>query len=446
MSDYIERPRFSCALGGGLTTASALPQTAPVLHGSSGCAGNLVWTLMGGGGLGTSSYCSGLSAPSTNIQEREVVFGGTTRLREQIQHTLEVIEAKLLVVITGCVPEMIGDDVQAVVSEYRERGVDIVLAETGGFRGNSYTGYEIVLEAVFRGFVKRGAPKVRGRVNVWGVAPSWDAFWRGNLEGVRDLLERLGLTVNTFFGDRDDLDQIRAASSAELNIVLSDVYGVKAARTFEQVHGTPYLVSSLPIGPTATEQLLRQVADRLKLEPAVVNEVIAQESQRYYKHLTTLADAYTDADLQRYVVVVGDANYAAALPRFLADDLGWLPELVVFTDPVEEEHKAGLAARATASALEPKPRVVFDTDTSRIVEHVRELRPLPAGGTYNNTFSPAFVVGSSLDRELARVFNAGHLSVSFPVANRAVLDRGYTGYRGGLRLVEDLLSQIVQAR
>jgi nitrogenase molybdenum-iron protein beta chain len=65
---------------------------------------------------------------------------------------------------------------------------------------------------------------------------------------------------------------------------------------------------------------------------------------------------------------------------------------------------------------------------------------------YHNAFSPAIVVGSSLDRELALELGATHLSVSFPVANRAVIDRGYTGFRGGLRLIEDLLSVIVVNR
>lgn len=43
-------------------------------------------------------------------------------------------------------------------------------------------------------------------------------------------------------------------------------------------------------------------------------------------------------------------------------------------------------------------------------------------------------------------FSLAAQSVSFPVANRAVLDRGYTGYRGGLRLAEDLLSAIIAGR
>jgi nitrogenase molybdenum-iron protein beta chain len=67
-------------------------------------------------------------------------------------------------------------------------------------------------------------------------------------------------------------------------------------------------------------------------------------------------------------------------------------------------------------------------------------------GRYQNTFGPAFVVGSSLERELALEIGAPHLSVSFPVANRAILDRGYTGFRGGLRLIEDLIGAIVAGR
>jgi nitrogenase molybdenum-iron protein beta chain len=36
--------------------------------------------------------------------------------------------------------------------------------------------------------------------------------------------------------------------------------------------------------------------------------------------------------------------------------------------------------------------------------------------------------------------------VSFPVANRAVINRGYTGFAGGLTLIEDLLTSAFAAR
>jgi len=88
MSNFVERPRYFCALGGAMSTINALPDTIPILHAASGCAGNITWAQNGGSGLQVGGYCGGLSVPSSNVQEREVVFGGTERLREQIENTL----------------------------------------------------------------------------------------------------------------------------------------------------------------------------------------------------------------------------------------------------------------------------------------------------------------------------------------------------------------------
>jgi len=446
MANYVERPRFSCALAGALTTVTALPRGIPILHASPGCAGNAAWTQLGGGGLQTGGYCATLSVPSSNIQENEVVFGGAERLREQLKHTLDVIDGDIYVVITGCVPAMIGDDVAAIVREFQSERRPLLLTETGGFKGNSYVGYDQVLQTLCRDFVEKDVPRVKGHVNLWGIVPSWDPFWRGNLAGVRLLLEKLGLKVNSFFTHRDKVSKIRKAASAELNIVVSDLYGVGAAQLFESLHGTPYVSLPLPVGPSASAEFLEQVGTRLSLPSSRVKRVIAKEQKGYFAHLQTLADVYTDMDLQRYAIVIGDVNYGASLPRFLAQDLGWLCELVVHTDPVSEDARSSLAARQNTIDAAIRPRVVFEPDTSRIQEHVQALRPKQNGGKYTDTFSPAFVVGSSLDRPVATSLGAPHLSVSFPVANRAVLDRGYTGYEGGLRLTEDLLSAIVALR
>lgn len=261
------------------------------------------------------------------MQENEVVFGGEDRLREQIASTLKVMDGGLYVVLTGCVPEMIGDDIFAVVNDFREEGAPIIGAITGGFRGNSYWGYDLVLQALVKDFLTRGLAKVKGKVNLWGIVPYMDPFWRGNLEGARRLLELLGLQVNTFFTPADTLDNIRMAGEAELNVVVSDIYGHEAARQFQERHGTPYLTLPLPIGPSASEEFLRVVGNELGLAADQVDGVIAREKKHYYQILEPLTDCYNDLDLQRYAVVVGDGNYAVPLSRFLAEDLAGCPNL-----------------------------------------------------------------------------------------------------------------------
>ena len=103
MSHYIERPRFFCSLGGALSTLEALPETIPILHCAVGCAGSIAWAQNGGSALQVGGHCGGLSVPSSNVCEQDIVFGGTDRLHEQIESTIELMEGRLYVVITGCV-------------------------------------------------------------------------------------------------------------------------------------------------------------------------------------------------------------------------------------------------------------------------------------------------------------------------------------------------------
>lgn len=446
MHDFIERPRFSCALGGALMAAAALPETIPIVHSVAGCVGNVAWSQQGGSALQVGGPCGCLGIPGTNIREREVVFGGVDRLREQIANTLEVMEGRLFVVLTGCVSEVIGDDADSVVREFQRSGTSIVAARTGGFRGDSYHGYEELLKVLFRDYVRGSRRKTLNLVNLWGVVPGQDVFWRGNLDALRGLLEGLGLEVNTFFTGRDSLEGLAGAGNAELNVVVSPLYGVDAAEEFAKLHGTRYLIAPFPIGPTASSRFLRAVAAELKIPEEDVESVIRRENERTYNYLSPLADLWNDMDLQRYALVIGDANYAFALADFLAEDLGWLPEQVVVTDALRDDQREEILHRRGGIRSVPEHRIIFESDSAGIRKHLDPLWFPPGEDPYVESFTPAFVLGSSLDRELAESLRAGHLSVSFPVSNRAILDRTYVGYAGGLRLVEDLVGTIVAGR
>ncbi|MDR0628692.1 MAG: hypothetical protein LBG24_03460 [Treponema sp.] len=445
---YIERPRYFCSFGGALSTLEALPETIPVLHAAGGCAGSIAWGQNGGSGLQVGGYCGGLAVPSSNVGEREVIFGGSDRLAREIRHTLDIMEGRLFVVITSCVTEMIGDDVQAVVQEIQGENnhpdAALVFARTGGFKGNSYYGYDLVMSALADQYVPKPVKTKKGRVNVLGIVPYMDSFWRGNLEGVRRTLELLDLEVNTFFTADDSLESLRDAGSAELTIVVSDLYGMETAKRYQDRFGIPYISLSLPIGAAASARLLRETGAALKLE-ADVEALIERENKKFYRYLEPLADLYFDADLQRYAVVIGDVNYAVGVTRFLYDDLGWLPVLTQFTDMLNAEQQTALAKKVIGSAGQ-KPLTVFDTNASEAGKYLLELYPKRETDLYVDSLSPAFVVGSSLERDLALKIGAPHLSVSFPVANRAVLNRGYTGFSGGLTLAEDLFSAAVAAR
>lgn len=252
MSKFVDRPRYACALGGALGTLRAIPRAIPIIHASAGCGHNLQNAINPGAGYLGGGYCGGLSLPSSNVVERDVVFGGEDRLREQITSTLEIMDGDLYIVLTGCMVEMIGDDLDAVVSEFADGAKPVIAVHTPSFRGNSYTGYELVLGALIQKFITRQPQKKPGSVNVLGIVPAQDVFWKGNLKEIKRLLEKLGLAVNTFFGEGETLEDIRNSGTASFNIVVSDVYGIEAAKKFEDVHGIPYIMTGFPVGADET--------------------------------------------------------------------------------------------------------------------------------------------------------------------------------------------------
>jgi nitrogenase molybdenum-iron protein beta chain len=443
---FIERPRGFCALGGALHTLVALPDVVPIMHTAIGCGGSIFWNQAGGAGCLGSGHCGGMATPSSNVQEKDIVFGGSARLTEQIENTVKLLDGKLYMVITGCMTDIIGDDIQSVVREFRRRGINIIGAETGGFKGNGYLGHDLVLQELFKRFVKPKTAKKPDKVNVWGVTPAQDVFWRGNITHLRDLLTGLGLEVNTLFSGQDSLDDLSEAGDAALNIVASEFYGLGAAKVFEETHGTGFLSLPFPIGPSASKKFLTRVAAELKLPAKKLNQALKREESIFYHYLDRVADAYNDFNFQRYAIVVGDANYAPALTRFLADDLGWLPELTVVTESLEEEEQDKIRLDLDSLDSAFKTRLVFETDASEVKRHFAGLRPRHRGERYYDPFSPAFVIGSHQERELAKNLGAAHLSVSYPVANRVVLNRGYAGYQGALSLIEDLFSALVTER
>ena len=446
MSNFIDRPRYSCALGGALATLRAIPRAIPVVHASAGCGQNLYIAMNSGGGYLGGGYCGGNSLPSSNVVERDIVFGGEERLREQIKSTLEIMDGDIYLVLTGCMVEMIGDDLDAIVSEFADNEIPVLPVHTPSFRGNSFTGYELVLNAFIKKFITKQKNKAANKVNVFGIVPAQDAFWKGNLKEIKRLLKRIGLEVNTFFGEGETLDDIKNSANASLNIVVSEIHGEQSAKLFEEIHDIPYIMTELPIGAHATEDFLKKIAAKLKIDSSLVNKVIAEEKALYYSYIERLADIYNDVDLQRYAVVVGDSNYAPAITKFLSDELGWLPELTVITDLLEDEQKERLTKSLSSLKSGLKANVKFDTDTSSVKKYITQIWPRNRNERYYDSMSPLFLVGSAFERDLALEFSFPLLTVSFPVTNRVVLNTAYAGINGGLSLTEDILSVLVAGR
>jgi len=450
MSSIVDRPRYVCALGGALALIRAMRRTVPIVHAGAGCAYNYYIGHNAGSAYQGGGCYGATSIPSSNVAEREIVFGGEERLAEQIRATLEIVDGDLYIVISGCQVEMIGDDIAAAAGSAAAglggAPYPVLAVQTPSFKGNSQHGYDLVFAELARKFVTRQSAKKAKTVNILGVIPGNDVFYKGNLAEIKRALSLIGVEANTFIGEGDTLDNFRDAGSAALSIVLSDVYAPLTAEAFKERHGIPFVREAFPIGFFQTAEFLRNTGAALNIDAKTIEAALKAEEEIYFDYFERISDTYNDIDLQRYAIVAADSNYAPALSRFISDELGWFPHVVMVTDPLDDSEKAALEKRFSGYASGLAPHMFFDTDAASLRHHVVDSWERNRNHQYYEPFGPPVVFGSVYERDYAEELGSPLLPVSFPVTNRVVFNKSYAGFRGGLALAEDAFSLLVSTR
>lgn len=427
MSVVTEFPRGNCALGGVNAVLCAVNRVVPIYHAGPGCCMQNAAGEAGQAGSRTPFFTSGVSTPCSNMLEKEVVFGGIDRLRETIDGAIEIYDADAFFVLTGCTAGIIGDDIASVSQEYRQKGFPVYPVEAPGFLGESWRGYEIIFSA-FLNFIVKPAKKKGNLVNLFGFMPYHDPCWEGNFEEITRILEKLGLRVNTFFTRHQGMDAIRGSSAAVLNIIISPFLLRSAEKEYEERFGVPTLRwPGLPVGTTDTSDFLRAVGKALRLDGAFVEHVIAEEEDYVYSYLETAIGALS----WKRFAVVGDANTVIGLTRFLANDYSFSPVVSIITDPMfRKEDIDCISGRLTDLEYARPPKVVFETDQWKIKKELEAHDEL------------TLLIGSSNDRETAMEKGIQFSAVAYPVTDRLIFNRTYSGYRGSLTLVEDLYDNL----
>lgn len=427
--EVMEAPRYSCALAGAYSTTIGIYGAVPILHSGLGCGIGQLFGQFYAGGQNAGGPQGGTSTPCSGLVEEHVIFGGEDKLRRLIKSSLELMQGDIYAVLSGCVPSLTGDDVESVVKEFRNVA-PIIYVKTAGFLGNSYDGYELFFEAVIDQLLTK-LPIKKGLVNVFGIVPYQHIWWKGNVRAIKETLQKLGLDVNIIFTEFEGLENLIKIPAAELNIVLSPWNGHKAARKLQEKFGTPFItLPGVPVGPKQTTKLLRAVGEALQLPELFVESVIEKEEQNAYRFVEYLGDVMILGLPHPYYSVVGDSGTAIGITKFLAEEVGYIPDKVIIADNPPEERRKEII-RALGSDLESivKPEVVFEADSHLIRQKLKEGNAL-------------VLLASSLENPIASELGAAiHLTVSFPSYDRLILDRNYAGYRGGLTLMEDIVSK-----
>lgn len=441
MSGIIEQERYTCAIGA-LQSVVAIPRAVPILHSGPGC-GNMIQGFF----ERSTGYAGGSTSPCTNFTEKEVVFGGTDRLRENIANTYKILDTDLQVVLTGCTAGIVGDDIEPVVEEFREDGKPIVSVETAGFKCSNFEAHSLVVNAVIDQYVSRFEEEnpfrsEKNTVNLFASLPYQDPFWKGNLREYKRLLEGIGLSVHVLFGpESGGVREWQQIPKANFNILVSPWYGLPITEHLEEVYGQPFTqYPNIPIGANETERFLRQVLafaneQGAELDTDAAEKFIRHEREAYYEEIDNLATFLLEFryGLPNHVHIVHDAGYVLGLSKFLLHEVGIVPKEQFAVDNTPKRFQEQIAAELQSTSDKKVIPLTFEPDAGKVQDTIRSLHH---GGR-------GLIIGSGWDKELAREKDYDFLSASVPTPYRLVMTTNYVGFSGGLRVIEDIYGTVL---
>lgn len=224
----------ACVFCGSRVVLYPIADALHLIHGPIGCAA-YTWDIRGA--LSSGPQIHRLSF-STDLKEKQVIFGGEKTLYSSLNELIDKYEPKAAFVYSTCIVGLIGDDVEAICRQVsKEKGIDVIPVQAPGFAGTKKDGYKVACDALMKLVGTKGTnDTIPESINIIG-----DFNLAGELYLLRDYYEKMGVKiVATITGD-GRVDDIRQSHKAALNIVQCSGSMANLAKQMEEKYNIPYM-------------------------------------------------------------------------------------------------------------------------------------------------------------------------------------------------------------
>jgi len=252
-----------------------------VQHSPIGCgAGQVIYNSIFRNGLASRGLpVQNLHLISTNLREKDMVYGGIGKLEESVREAKRRHDPKAIFIATSCATGIIGDDVDGAASALEEElGIPVIPLHCEGFKSKHWsTGFDATQHGIVRQIVNKKPKKQKDLVNVinlWGS----DVF--------SPMLGELGLRVN-YVVDMATVAELAQLSEAVATVSHCYTLATYMAQALEQEYGVPEIKAPQPYGTIGTDAWLREVA-RVTHREEKAEAYIAKEHERIASKLEEL--------------------------------------------------------------------------------------------------------------------------------------------------------------
>lgn len=222
----------ACVYCGARVVLNPITDAAHLVHGPIGCAA-YTFDIRGSLSSGSDMYRSSFS---TDLREKDIIFGGEKKLAKAIDEIVEMKNPRFIFVYSTCVVGVIGDDLKAVCKEATKRhGIRIIPVESSGFVGNKSMGYKAASEAVMKLIDEDGETGKRNGINFLG-----DFNLAGELWIIKSYFKEMGVEIVSQFSGDSSYANIIKAPTARLNVVQCAGSMTSLAKKMEEKYGIPF--------------------------------------------------------------------------------------------------------------------------------------------------------------------------------------------------------------
>jgi nitrogenase molybdenum-iron protein NifN len=287
-----------CMPLGGVMAFKGIENSMVLVHGSQGCSTYMRLTTC-------EHYNEPVDIASTSLNEKQTIYGGEANLRKAIDNVIRVYRPRVLGVLTTCLAETIGEDMDRMVEAYIRdsgaKGVDIIPVSTPSYAGTHTEGFW----AATRKIVSHYASPTQKHQKVNVIIPHIST---ADIREIKRILGIMGFRYTLVPDYSLTLDRPCAGQYQKIGpggTSVADIAGMTGAPAtiqfgvtcpdslspglyLQQEHGVPLISLPLPIGLENTDLLMgalkdlsgRPMPDQLELERGWLLDAMA-DSHKY---------------------------------------------------------------------------------------------------------------------------------------------------------------------
>ena len=224
----------ACVFCGARVVLYPIADALHLVHGPIGCAA-YTWDIRGA--LSSGPELHRLSF-STDMREKDVVFGAEKKLELSLRELITKYQPKAAFVYSTCVAGIIGDDIEAVCRRVQaDVGIPTIAVQSEGFKGSKRAGYSAACKAIGQ-LVGTGPTEGISKLslNILG-----DFNLAGEIWLIRSYYEKMGIQVVANITGDGRVADIQRAHGAALNVVQCSGATMELARYMKEEHGIPHI-------------------------------------------------------------------------------------------------------------------------------------------------------------------------------------------------------------